>query len=127
MRFTGVIRGDSSRHADGRERRYVMVRKKEAAGFPWREGARVPVDLEVSGRVYSAGVRSTRSQPVVYIAADMRGPSGEDVTLAAVLEAAGMQRRQQVTIEVEGTYLRLLPGPVLPEPDARTPKRSRRA
>ena len=47
------------------------------------EGGRVPVDLEVNGKVYSAGVRATRSQPVVYIAADLRGPTGESVTLAA--------------------------------------------
>jgi hypothetical protein len=90
-----------------------MVRKKEAAGFPWREGGRVPVDLEIAGRVYSAGVRSTRSQPVVYIAADLRGPTGEPVTLAAALESGGMQKGQQVTIEVErGTHLRLVPGPL---------------
>jgi len=113
QRFAGVIRGDSSRHGDGRERRYVTLKKKEAVGFPWREGGRVPVDLEVNGKVYSAGVRATRSQPVVYIAADLRGPTGESVTLAAVLEAAGMEKRQQVTIDVEnGTYLRLLPGAV---------------
>lgn len=113
LRFAGVIRGDSSRHGDGRERRYVTLKKKEAVGFPWREGGRVPVDLEVNGKVYSAGVRATRSQPVVYIAADLRGPTGESVTLAAVLETAGMEKRQQVTIEVEnGTFLRLLPGAV---------------
>jgi hypothetical protein len=119
-----VIRGDSSRHADGRERRYITIKKKEATGFPRREGARVPVDLEVGGKVYSAGVRSTRSQPVVYIAADLRGPTGERVTLAAVLEAAGLQKRQHLTIEVEpGGYLRLIPGLLPPEPAPRSPRR----
>jgi hypothetical protein len=120
LRFAGVIRGDSSRHGDGRERRYVTLKKKEAVGFPWREGGRVPVDLEVNGKVYSAGVRATRSQPVVYIAADLRGPTGEGVTLAAMLEAAGLEKRQQVMIEVEnGTYLRLLPGAVPSEVGSR--------
>jgi len=123
-RFDGVIRGDSSRHSDGRQRRYIMVRKKEAAGFPWREGTRVPVDLEVNGTVYSAGVRSTRSQPVVYIAADLRGPLGESITLATVLESAGMEKRQHVTIEVQGTHLRLYPSSLPPEKEVR---RSRRA
>jgi len=122
-----VIRGDSSRHADGRERRYVTIKKKEAIGFPWREGGRVPVDLEVGGKVYSAGVRSTRSQPVVYIAADLRGPTGETVTLAAALESAGLQKRQQVTIEVErGTHLRVLPGPLDPKQKGRPSPRRRR-
>ena len=120
LRFQGVIRGDSSRHSDGRERRYITVKKKEAKGFPWREGGRVPVDLEVNGKVYSAGVRSTRSQSVVYIAADLHGPVGEKVTLAAVLEEAGVQKRQQVTIEVErGTLLRLIPGALPPEEKGR--------
>ena len=123
--FNGVVRGDSSRHADGRERRYIMVRKKEAKGFPWREGTRVPVDLEVNGKTYSAGVRSTRSQPVVYIAADLRGPTGEGITLAAVLEGAGVQKRQQVTIEATGTHLRLIPGPP-PPPEAQKPPRRRK-
>ena len=110
LRFAGLIRGDSSRHSDGRQRRYITVKKKDAAGFPWREGGRVPVDLEVSGRVYSAGVRSTRSQSVVYIAADLHGPTGENITLAAVLESANLKRGEQIVIEVEReTHLRLVP------------------
>ena len=110
LRFAGLIRGDSSRHSDGRQRRYITVKKKDAAGFPWREGGRVPVDLEVNGRVYSAGVRSTRSQSVVYIAADLHGPTGENITLAAVLESANLKRGEQIVIEVEReTHLRLVP------------------
>ena len=114
LRFDGVVRGDSGRHADGRQRRYIMVKKKDATGLPWREGVRVPVDLHVNGQVYVAGVRSTKSQPVVYVCADMRDSAGELVTLAAALEAAGVQKRQQVTLEVEGTNLWLIPGPPPP-------------
>jgi hypothetical protein len=106
--FIGVIRGHSSTHSDGRERRYIMVKKKEADGFPWRESARVPVDLEANGKVYSAGVRSAPSQPTVYIAADLRGETGEEVTLAAVLESMGLEKKQHVAIEVQGTHLRLV-------------------
>ena len=106
--FIGVVRGHASTHSDGRERRYIMVKKKEADGFPWRESARVPVDLEANGKVYSAGVRSAPSQPTVYIAADLRGPAGEEVTLAAVLEEMGLEKKQHVAIEVQGTHLRLV-------------------
>jgi hypothetical protein len=109
LRFDAVIRGDSSKHADGRERRTIAIKKKDAAGFPYREGARVPIDLVVLGVTYGAGVRATASQSVVYIAADLRGPLSENVTLAAVLEGARLQKKQHVTLEVEGTVVRLLP------------------
>jgi hypothetical protein len=102
-----------------------MVKKKEAAGFPWKEGKRVAVDLEVAGHVYAAGVRATRSQPVCYICADLRGPTGANVTLACVLESIGIrEKKQPVVIEVEGTHLRLLKGePLSPEKKAPASKR----
>jgi serine/threonine protein kinase len=106
LRFEGVIRGETNRHKDGRERLYVEVKKSDAAGFPHREGELVPVDLHVNGAVFPARVRTTES--IVYIASALR-TERKDVGLAHVLESAGLRKRDRVTIEVNGLQLRLYP------------------
>ena len=108
LRFRGTIRSAGD-NADGSESQYIAVKKQDAAGFPYDEGKPVPVKLDVAGGVYDASVRTTPGQDIVYVASGLRDADGRRVRLAAVLEGAGLRRNDRVTLDVEGTRLRVLP------------------
>jgi hypothetical protein len=109
IRFDGDIRGQGQFYSDGREILFIAIDKAAAAGFPYREGERVPVELELGGQVFTAGTRTTPPQTIVYIPSDLQAADGKKVSLASVLESAGMRKGQWVTIEAKGSRLRVLP------------------
>ena len=106
-RFDAVIRTQGN-YADGQDNLFIAIRKADAVGFPFKDGERVEVDLEVNGRVYAGGVRTTSSLDIVYIASDLRTLQGKEVRLAAVLATIQLYRNDRVTIEVDEKGLRLI-------------------
>jgi hypothetical protein len=107
MRFAGKIRSDGE-YADGADRQFITINKRYAAGFPYREGERVSIELEIGGRWYQAGVRTTPRQPIVYIAHDLRSTTGEEVRSVEVLQSAGYARNDEVVLDVDGSTVRVL-------------------
>jgi hypothetical protein len=107
-RFIGRIRSEGE-YADRTDRQYIAVDKQEALGFPFQENERVPIQLEIGGETYEAGVLTTPSQHIVYIAADLRSQEGEKVRLSEVLAESGFQRNARVTLEVDGRTVQVIP------------------
>jgi hypothetical protein len=107
-RFIGRIRSEGE-YADRTDRQYVAVDKREALGFPFQENERVTIQLEIGSEAYEAGVLTTPSQHIVYIAADLRSQEGEKVRLSEVLAEHGFQRNDRVTLQVDGQTVQLIP------------------
>ncbi len=109
VRYEGTVRGQGQSYADGREIQYIAISKAAADDFPYREGERVPVELHLADQVFTAGIRTTPAQPIVYISSDLLNAEGEEVSLASVLESIDLGKGQRVTIEVDGACLRVTP------------------
>lgn len=106
MQVLGKVRGVSLYYADGKERMYIAIDKREARAVPHQEGQRIDVDLIIGPHVYRAGIRTTPADSYVWIGADL---DDRTVRLVDVLEDAGFTKNQSVALEVESTTIRLFP------------------
>jgi len=100
------VRSDGE-YRDGEDHLYIAVRKEDADVLPYRDGERTPVELEMSGETYRAGIRSTPKQSIVYICPDLYATSGEKVRLVDALRHAGYARKDEVVLQVAGVRVRI--------------------
>jgi hypothetical protein len=106
MDVSGKVRGVSLRYADGRERMYIAIDKREAGPVPHQDHARIEVDLVIGTHTYRAGIRTTPKDPYVWIGADL---DQRTIRLVDVLEDAGFSKNQPVLLRVEGNRIHVLP------------------
>jgi hypothetical protein len=107
IRVAAKVRGLGQHYSDGREILSVDVKKVEADGLPYRDGARIPITLQLGREAYKAGIRTTLRMSTVWISPDLVDSSGERTKLARVLARHGMQKNQPVFLYVEDATVRL--------------------
>ena len=103
----GRVTGLSQFYSDGLERMEIWTGKSKADKLPYVLGRRVPVDLEIDGVRYRAGLRATEKAPDVWICPDIRNAGGEKVRLAEALIQAGFEKNDPVELLVAGRRIRL--------------------
>ncbi len=112
IRILAKVRGRGYK-TDGLESLSIDVeRRTDAAGLPFQDGARTPIDLQIGDDSYRGGIRTIPMQ-TVYICPDLIDKSGKKTTLAKVLAAHRVGKNQTLTLETDGNRIRLLPEPTL--------------
>ena len=98
----GTIRGLGKRYADGTEPMEIWVTIDRACGLPYSNGNRIPIDLQINGDHYHAGLRATVNNAYVWISPDIKTQDGIPKKLAHVLEIAGFKKNDRVLLATNG-------------------------
>jgi hypothetical protein len=109
IRVAAKVRGLGQHYSDGLEMLSVDVKKVEADGLRYRDGARIPITLQLGRESYQAGVRTTSRMSTVWISPDLVDSSGERTKLARVLARHGLLKNQPVFLYVDDAVVRLTP------------------
>ncbi len=107
----GKVRGLSQLYANGLERQEVHIPKEEAGSLPYREGARVEINLLLGDHFYKAGLRATKSMPYIWICPDLLDRRHGKVSLAEALVENGFKKNQPVLLRFTNGNMRLEPTP----------------
>ena len=99
--------GSTQTYPDGLERKEIWINKKDAIILPYQENLRIPIDLVIGDKMYSAGLRTTPDQEVVAICPDLRDDNHDKVSLAHALKRAGYSKNQKIVLEVDGSTVRI--------------------
>jgi len=83
----------------------IHVPINRANGLPYQTGRRVPVNLNINGIEYLAGLRSTSANGYVWICPDIYRSRDERYTLGWVLTEAGYKANDSVQLLVKGKTL----------------------
>ncbi len=114
----GKVRGLGQLYANGLERQEVHVPKEEAESLPYREGARVEIDLLLGDYIYKAGLRATKIKPYIWICPDLLDRRDRRVSLAEALAENGFKKNQPVRLRFTNASIRLEPTPASTPPSA---------
>ncbi len=107
----GKVRGLSQLYANGLERQEVHIPKEEAGSLPYREGARVEINLLLGDHFYKAGLRATKSMPYIWICPDLLDRRHGKVSLAEALAKNRFKKNQPVLLRFTNGNMRLEPTP----------------
>ncbi len=107
----GKVRGLGQLYVNGLERQEVHIPKEEAESLPYREGARIEIDLLLGDYIYKAGLRATKSKPSIWICPDLLDRRDRKVNLAEALAENGFKKNQPVRLRFTNANIRLEPTP----------------
>ncbi len=107
MRMQATIRGLGRCYVGGLEYLEVHIPKDAGPSLPVKEGKRVPIRLAVDGQWYAAGIRSTSRNAYIWICPDVLDSHGQGTNLAHVLGRAGFTKNDRVTLDVQGTSIKV--------------------
>lgn len=105
----GRVAGLSNTYEDGTERMEIHVGLAEAAGLPYEVDSRVPVRLRIESETYNAGLRSKRSNRLVWVCPDLWRADGTKVRLADALRRARLPKGSRVQLRVSGNTISVAP------------------
>lgn len=106
----GTIHGLGKRYADGTEPMEIWVPTDRANGLPYSNGNRIPIDLQINGEHYHAGLRATVNNAYVWISPDVKTQDGVSKKLAHVLANAGFKKNDKVLLVTDGKNIVLKAG-----------------
>lgn len=99
--------GPNQTYSDGLERKEIWINKKDAIMLPYQEDLRIPIDLVIGNKTYTAGLRTTPAQQVVAICPDLRDNKRNKISLAHALNIFGFSKNQEIVLEVDGSTVRI--------------------
>jgi len=103
-----TVRGLSTYYKDdGVERLEIRVQKPLPPELPVAEGQRATVSLVIGGNSYEAGINAPPDNDYAWISPDLIDATGHGVKLARVLGSAGIEKNQQVALDVNSKTLTL--------------------
>lgn len=105
----GVIHGLGKRYADGTEPMEIWVPSDRANGLPYSNGLSIPINLQIDGEIYHAGLRATEKNTYVWISPDLRTKDGASDKLVYVLARAGFKKNDKILLLVEGHNILVKP------------------
>lgn len=101
----GTIHGLGKRYVDGTEPMEIWVPSDRANGLPYSYGNRIPIDLQINGEHYHAGLRATVNNAYIWISPDVKTKDGVSKKLAYVLTNAGFKKNDKVFLVTDGNKI----------------------
>lgn len=105
----GTIRGLGDLYPDGTERMEIHLPSDRTNGLPYSDGNRVPLELQINGDHYRAGLRATVSNPYIWISPDLKTKDGVSEKLAHVLTKAGFKKNDKIFLVIDGKNIVVMP------------------
>lgn len=101
----GTIHGLGNLYKDGTERMEIWVLPNSANDLPYSYGKRIPIDLQINGEHYNAGLRATMNNAYIWISPDVKTKDGVSEKLAYVLIKAGFKKNDKVFLGTDGNNI----------------------
>ncbi len=109
MRMKGKVREVGGHYANGLERLEIHIDKDSSQGLPNEDGMRVPIKLVIGARQYTAGIRSTKRNPYVWICPNLTDDNNQRVSLSQALLNEEIAKNQNVELELSGNQIKVIP------------------
>jgi hypothetical protein len=102
VEIVGTVRGLGQYYREGLERLEIWIDKKRGKGLPNKDGKRVPIILVIGAHQFFAGIRSTNSNPYIWVCPDLKlkDENNKKVSLASALRISGFKKNQKVIFKI---------------------------
>jgi len=100
VEIVGAIRGLGQYYRERLERLEIWIDKKRGKRLPNKDGKRVLIILVIGAQQFFAGIRSTNSNPYIWVCPDLKDENNKKVSLASALRISGFEKNQKVIFKI---------------------------